>query len=67
MATGVVKAWDDGRGYGFITPDEQGADVFVHHSEIRTPGRRELKIGGRVRYEVFQGPKGPKARNVEAA
>jgi CspA family cold shock protein len=67
MATGTVKWFNDQKGYGFITPDEGGKDVFVHHSSIVAEGFRTLTEGARVEYEVAQGEKGPEAKNVVAA
>jgi cold shock protein len=65
MATGTVKWFNDDKGFGFITPDEQGADLFVHHSGITSDGFRTLREGARVSYEAEAGPKGPKAVNVQ--
>lgn len=64
MATGTVKWFNDQKGYGFITPDEGGDDLFVHHSEIKVSGYASLQEGQQVEYEVGQGPKGPCATNV---
>ena len=64
MATGTVKWFNDAKGYGFITPDEGGKDLFVHHSAIQSNGFRTLEDGARVDYESEDGPKGPKAINV---
>ena len=58
MATGTVKWFNDDKGFGFITPDEQGADLFVHHSGINSDGFRSLREGARVSYEAEAGPKG---------
>jgi CspA family cold shock protein len=63
-ATGVVKWFNDEKGYGFITPSAGGADVFVHFSGIQGAGRRTLAEGATVQYGVVQGPKGPQAVNV---
>jgi CspA family cold shock protein len=65
MATGTVKWFNNDKGFGFITPDEGGKDLFVHHSAIQTNGFRTLEDGARVTYESEDGPKGPKAINVE--
>ena len=65
MATGTVKWFSDEKGYGFITPDEDGKDLFVHHSAIVGSGFRSLPEGARVSYDVEQGRKGPAAANVE--
>ena len=62
--TGTVKWFNDDKGFGFITPDDQGADLFVHHSGINTDGFRTLREGARVSYDSEAGPKGPKAVNV---
>ena len=64
MATGTVKWFSDDKGYGFITPDEAGKDLFVHHSAIEGSGFRSLTEGAKVEYETEQGPKGPAATNV---
>ncbi len=65
MATGTVKWFNDDKGYGFITPDESGKDLFVHHSQIVADGFRTLPEGSRVSYEAEAGEKGPKAVNVQ--
>ncbi|MEA2268061.1 MAG: cold shock protein [Solirubrobacteraceae bacterium] len=65
MATGTVKWFNDDKGYGFITPDESGKDLFVHHSAINADGFRTLAEGARVSYEAEPGDKGPKAVNVQ--
>ncbi len=62
--TGVVKWFNDGKGYGFITPDEGEKDCFVHYSAIQGSGFRSLKEGERVEFEMVQGEKGPAAENV---
>ncbi|MEK7793079.1 MAG: cold-shock protein [Candidatus Hydrogenedentota bacterium] len=64
MATGVVKWFNDQKGYGFISPDDGGRDLFVHHSSIQSQGVRSLKDGLRVEYEPGTGRKGPEATNV---
>ena len=64
MATGTVKWFNDAKGYGFITPDGGGKDVFVHHTAIQMEGFRSLAEGQKVEYEVTVGPKGPQAANV---
>ncbi|MER7046417.1 cold-shock protein [Streptomyces jumonjinensis] len=61
---GTVKWFNNQKGYGFITPDIPGPDVFVHYSAILLPGFRTLDEGQRVEYQVVQGPKGPQAANV---
>ena len=64
MATGVVKWFNDSKGYGFITPDESGKDLFVHHSAISGEGFKSLPEGAKVQYDANQGEKGPEAKNV---
>jgi cold shock protein len=65
MTTGTVKWFNDEKGYGFITPDEGGQDLFVHHSAIQRSGFRSLPEGAKVGYDTEQGPKGPAAANVQ--
>jgi CspA family cold shock protein len=64
MPTGTVKWFNDEKGYGFITPDDGGKDLFVHHSAISASGFRSLPEGAKVEFEVQQGAKGPNAANV---
>jgi len=64
MSTGTVKWFNSEKGYGFITPDDGGQDLFVHHSEIEMEGYAKLEDGEKVRYEVGQGQKGPCAQKV---
>ena len=64
MATGTVKWFNDAKGYGFITPDGGGKDVFVHHTAIQMDGFRILAEGQKFEYEVTECPKGPQAANV---
>jgi cold shock protein len=64
MATGTVKWFNDAKGYGFITPDEGGKDVFVHHSNIAGSGFKSLTEGAKVEFEQREGTKGPEATNV---
>jgi len=63
MATGIVKWFNDQKGYGFIE-QEDGPDVFVHHSAINATGFRSLNEGDRVSFDVEEGNKGPAAANV---
>jgi CspA family cold shock protein len=65
MATGTVKWFSSEKGYGFITPQDGGADVFVHFSAIVGEGYKELAEGQQVSYEVSQGQKGPQASDVK--
>ncbi|WP_005034565.1 cold-shock protein [Holophaga foetida] len=64
MAQGTVKWFNAEKGFGFITPDEGGPDLFVHHSAIQTRGFRTLDENQRVTFDVAQGQKGPQATNV---
>jgi len=64
MATGTVKWFSDDKGFGFITPDDGGRDLFVHYTGIQDEGYRSLAEGAKVSYEEEAGPKGPKAVNV---
>jgi CspA family cold shock protein len=64
MATGTVKWFSDDKGFGFVTPDEPGKNLFVHHSDIDGEGFRSLAEGARVEFESQPGDKGPKAVNV---
>ena len=65
MATGTVKWFNNEKGYGFITPDEAGEDLFVHFSAIAGSGFKSLDEGAKVSFEVTQGEKGPQATDVQ--
>ena len=65
MATGTVKWFNDTKGYGFITPDEGGKDLFVHHSQIVGTGFKSLAEGAKVEFEAREGQKGPESSNVQ--
>ena len=64
MAEGTVKWFNDSKGFGFIAQDN-GPDVFVHYTAIKSEGFKSLAEGERVRFEINDGPKGPQAANVE--
>jgi cold shock protein len=66
MAFGRVKWFNDAKGFGFIEPEGGGGDVFAHFSAIQMEGFRTLKQGGRVSFELVQGPKGDQAQNIQA-
>ena len=65
MAMGTVKWFNDAKGFGFIEPQEGGDDVFAHFSAIQMDGFRTLKQGGKVSFELVQGPKGQLAQNIQ--
>jgi CspA family cold shock protein len=64
MAVGTVKWFNDAKGFGFIEPEGGGEDVFAHFSAIQMEGFRTLRQGGRVSFDVAQGPKGHLAQNI---
>ena len=64
MATGTVKWFNDSKGFGFITPDDGGKDLFAHFSAIQGSGFKTLKENQKVTFDVAQGPKGPQAQNI---
>ena len=64
MANGIVKWFNDSKGFGFIEQEDGGKDVFVHFSVIQGSGRKTLQEGQRVTMEVTSGAKGPQAENV---
>jgi CspA family cold shock protein len=65
MQTGTVKWFNEAKGFGFITPDSGGEDLFAHFSQIEAKGFRTLAEGQRVEFEVTQGPKGPQASRIK--
>ena len=67
MATGTVKWFNDTKGFGFITPDEGGDELFAHYSAIQSTGFRSLKEGMKVTFDVVDGPKGKQAQNIQKA
>ena len=67
MASGTVKWFNDAKGYGFITPDAGGKDIFVHHSSIAGTGFKSLAEGARVEFDATEGQKGPVAATVTGA
>jgi cold shock protein len=66
MSSGTVKWFNDAKGFGFITPDDGGKDLFAHHTEIQMGGFKSLKEGQKVEFDVTQGPKGPAASKIRA-
>ena len=67
MATGTVKWFNDAKGYGFITPDDGGEDLFAHFSAIKMDGFKTLKQGQRVTFDLKEGEKGRQADNIKPA
>lgn len=65
--TGTVKWFNEGKGFGFISPDDGGKDLFAHFSEIKGTGFKTLAENQRVEFEVTQGQKGPQASNIRTA
>ena len=65
MASGIVKWFTDAKGFGFITPDEGGEDLFAHFSAIEIEGFKTLKEGQKVTFEVVTGPKGKQAAHIK--
>ncbi len=64
MATGKVKFFNDTKGFGFITPDNGGPDLFAHHADVQMSGFKSLKLAQKVEFDVREGPKGPAATNI---
>jgi CspA family cold shock protein len=64
MATGIVKWFNDSKGFGFITPDDGGEDLFAHFSAIQSSGFKTLKEAQRVVFDITSGPKGKQAANI---
>jgi CspA family cold shock protein len=67
MSTGTVKWFNDSKGFGFITPDEGGDDLFAHFSAIQSNGFKTLAEGQKVSFDITAGPKGKQATNIRAA
>ena len=65
MATGTVKWFNDAKGFGFITPDGGGEDLFAHFSEVQAKGFKSLHENQKVSFDVKQGPKGKQAANIQ--
>ena len=67
MQTGIVKWFNNTKGYGFILPESGGGDIFAHYSAIDMEGYKTLKAGQSVQFETEQGPKGLHAKNIQAS
>ena len=67
MSSGTVKWFNDAKGFGFITPESGGKDLFAHHSDIQMNGYKSLKEAQKVEYDEKSGPKGPFAANIREA
>jgi len=66
MSTGTVKWFNDSKGFGFITPDDGGKDLFAHHTGIVMDGYKSLKEAQKVSFETVESAKGPRATNIRA-
>ncbi|MGC2458123.1 MAG: cold-shock protein [Gallionellaceae bacterium] len=66
MTTGTVKWFNDAKGFGFVTPDAGGDDLFAHFSAINMSGFKTLQEGQKVTFDIVQGPKGKQAANIQA-
>lgn len=66
MATGIVKWFNNAKGYGFVTPDQGEQDVFIHFSAINMDGYKTLKEGQKVQFDLEEGPKGLHASNLQS-
>jgi cold shock protein len=67
MATGKVKWFNDAKGFGFITPDDGGKELFAHHTNVQMSGFKSLKENQQVEFDAVEGPKGPAAQNIKPA